>query len=373
MAEILTPDDERRIIEAVLLLGMTPPFTVEAARDQYRRLARIYHPDAGRTADAERFKALGEAVRTVEAHAAAFASGGLAWNAGGASGGARASQAAQLLEKLSAAEMTIVQKDSELHRLRLERDFAARQTAERKRRGPSAGVIFTGYVLLLGVVAIMGVLLAAKSQPREATLEAFKVTLDPVTVEGVDAAGDKYSVRLEGGMATVNPTAISSAGNAAFVKNRDSSGTLNAEQMRIHIGLPATTFGVDDTILPDVYRNAFQADMRTYAVLRALSVRAPSRSLQLRGDSEQTNTVVFDQTTQPRAAEVVSGYAQTLNHPGPRPTWWPRTVIESPPDPISKEDPNKPPTLRMIDAIHANMQPPQATPLPTATPLPGFP
>ena len=352
MAEILTPDDERRIIEAVLLLGMTPPFTVEAARDQYRRLARIYHPDAGRTADAERFKALGEAVRTVEAHAAAFASGGLAWNAGGASGGARASQAAQLLEKLSAAEMTIVQKDSELHRLRLERDFAARQTAEKKRRGPSAGVIFTGYVLLLGVVAIMGVLLAAKSQPREATLEAFTVTLDPVTVEGVDATGDKYSLALAGAQIEIGPVEIRSEGNTASRILKDTTGSLTANGLQVGIAVPARTLRIPDTILVDAFRIPMPDIRRVYAVLRDATALVAEYRINLKSVSTASSVQPLAENGPPEFATVLSGYAQTQNHDGPRPPWWPTATINPPPDdPINKADPTQEPKLPMIGIV----------------------
>lgn len=344
MAEILTPDDERRIIEAVLLLGMTPPFTVEAARDQYRRLARIYHPDAGRTADAERFKALGEAVRTVEAHAAAFASGGLAWNAGGASGGARASQAAQLLEKLSAAEMTIVQKDSELHRLRLERDFAARQTAEKKRRGPSAGVIFTGYVLLLGVVAIMGVLLAAKSQPREATLEAFEVMLDPVTVE-VSLLGAKGSATVRGNLqrevVRVSATRITSdAGSARVSESTGTAAFVQAPHGEI------TSLTLQGKILPQWVRVEPAALLDwgnpnpqawVYAVLKNVWVEVGERPFSVDVVKASANAPRIEAAlAPPPVSSVISGEIQVRTSPP-----------KSPDPPIALSDPADDTTVRV--------------------------
>jgi hypothetical protein len=200
LPEVLTPDEEKRLIEAVVQLGLVPPFTLDASRDRYRSLARIFHPDAGKFADIDRFKALGEAMRVVEQHAAFLSAVSLSWGRGG---GARvADQARKLIDDLAAAEQKAARLDHDLTKERANNDFLAKQVAARPKTPAWMWGTLFGLAFLL--VAGGAILLFSRSETVAELGEIPDLQIEDQELNWSDAT-TTFSAVLSGGRIKISP------------------------------------------------------------------------------------------------------------------------------------------------------------------------
>lgn len=160
MQRRLPEADERRLVRAVVTLGLVPPFTMDEARDRFRALAKIYHPDAGKNADSAAFGQISEAFATIEAHADLCGQTGLSF---GRPGSAATTMAADLVKQLSEAEGRLVEKDAEIGRLRLQTELLVRHRSQ-QRQSLTAGWIIPVYLIVLFGAIVATVALVGRSE-----------------------------------------------------------------------------------------------------------------------------------------------------------------------------------------------------------------
>ena len=324
-----------------MVLGLVPPFTLNQARDQFRALARIYHPDAGKSADAEHFKVLGEALRTVEANEDLFASGALILKSGAGRGSGESSTAARMQKESNEINRKLVQAENDLKEMSIEREFLELNLSKALKRRINPKLLAMGYLILLVGVAALAVLLSLRSQPRVSTLEGREwviETTDFLSVKDQDSTST-YRIRLDGVKVRIPAvTLISDQGKTNMQATTEAVTLVTTADSRLQVDLPAADVAIDEVILVDPY-HPDSASRTVYAILNEGRVTVPSQLLQFSGTGEGTTLTL---TSKPLVSLRLSNGFVHVKTPSVRtPSDWPQKHVP-PTYPLEVKQPPRP-------------------------------
>ena len=348
------------------MLGLVPPFTLNEARDKFRTLARIYHPDAGKSADAEHFKALGEALRTVEANEDLFATGGLFLKRGaGRSGSAETSHTARIQKESSEIQRKLVQAENELKEMAIEREYLELNLNKALKRRINPKLLAFSYIVLLGGVAALAALLSLRSQPRTSNLEGREweiETADFLSLRDQQTTAS-YRLRLAGLKVRIPAVTLTSDHGKSYMRETTRPVTLiTTPQSKVQVDLPLADVALDEVILVDPYHPQ-PARKAVYAILRDGKLTVPHQLLEFSGTGEGTTLTLA--STPLKSLRLSRGFVQVKMQNAQTPPDWPQNYLPIPADPLESQQPPKPlPIAGGFKPYYFKPEPPPALAVP---------